>query len=113
MELSAFLLFLPIITDIIPIRFSRAISPQAGVEGNMISTVTTSTVSTITSAALFGTVGVIGILVLIMLLIQKEMISGSQDVRVLRMHRALNIAIVPLLVVFILLVATKIAEVLQ
>jgi hypothetical protein len=79
----------------------------------MISTVTTSTVSTITSAALFGTLGVVGVLVLIMLLVQKEMISGSQDVRVLRLHRALNIAIVPLLVMFALLVVTKVAEVLQ
>jgi hypothetical protein len=81
--------------------------------GKMISTVTTSTVSTITSAALFGTLAVVGVLILVTLLIQKEMISGSQDVRILRLHRALNIAIVPLLVVFVLLVVTRVTEVLQ
>jgi hypothetical protein len=78
----------------------------------MISTVTTSTVSSITSAALFGTLGAIGIVVLITLLIQKELISTSKDVRLLRLQRTLNIAIWPLVVVFVLIVIEKVMEVL-
>jgi hypothetical protein len=76
----------------------------------MISTVTTSTVSTITSAALFGTFGLIGVLVLITLLVQREMLIPLKDPRIIRLQRALNIAIVPLLVVFMVLVVTKVSE---
>jgi hypothetical protein len=79
----------------------------------MISTVTTSTVSTITSAALFGTLGLVGVLVLITLLIQKEILSPLKDVRVIRLQQALNIAIIPLLIVFLLIAATKIIEIIS
>ncbi|MBN2086656.1 MAG: hypothetical protein JW748_15690 [Anaerolineales bacterium] len=73
----------------------------------MISTVTTSTVSSITSAALFGTLGLIGIIVLVILLIQKELVSVSEDTRLIRLQHALNIAIWPLIVVFILMIIVK------
>jgi hypothetical protein len=77
----------------------------------MISTVTTSTVSSITSAALFGTLGAIGIVILLTLLVQKELVSTSNDLRLLRLQRTLNIAIYPLIVVFLLIFVTKIIEV--
>ncbi len=77
----------------------------------MISTVTTSTVSSITSAALFGTLGGIGIVVLVTLLIQRELTSASNDQRLLRLQRTLNIAIWPLIVVFLLIAVAKIIEI--
>jgi uncharacterized paraquat-inducible protein A len=78
----------------------------------MISTVTTSTVSSITSVALIGTLGAIGVVVLFTLLIQKELLSASSDTRMLRLQRTLNIAIWPLIAVFVLIVIAKIVEIL-
>jgi hypothetical protein len=83
-----------------------------GQRAGMISTVTTSTVSSITSAALFGTLGGISIIVLVTLLIQKELVSVADETRLLRLQRALNIAIWPLIVVFILMVFVKVNEIL-
>jgi hypothetical protein len=79
----------------------------------MISTVTTSTVSSITSAALFGTLGLIGIIVLVTLLIQKELVSVTDDARLLRLKQALNVAIWPLMVVFLLMFFVKVSEILS
>jgi len=79
----------------------------------MISTVTTSTVSSITSAALFGTLGAISIIVLVTLLIQKELVSVAEDARLVRLKRALNVAIWPLMVVFLLMFFVKISEILK
>jgi hypothetical protein len=79
----------------------------------MISTVTTSTVSSITSVALIGTLGAIGVVVLLTLLIQKELISASSDARMLRLQRTLNIAIWPLIAVFVLIAVSKIIEILS
>jgi hypothetical protein len=78
----------------------------------MISTVTTSTVSSITSVALFGTLGVIGTIVLITLLVQRELVSVSNDARLLRLQRVLSIAIWPLIVVFVLIAVAKAIELL-
>jgi hypothetical protein len=77
----------------------------------MISTVTTSTVSSITSAALLGTLGIIGIVILLSLLVQKELVSTSSDTRLLRLQRTLNIAIYPLIMVFLLIFLAKVIEV--
>jgi hypothetical protein len=77
----------------------------------MISTVTTSTVSSITSAAMFGTLGAIGIVILVTLLIQRELASVSSNERLSRLQTVLNIAIWPLLVVFILVAIAKVIEV--
>jgi sulfite exporter TauE/SafE len=77
----------------------------------MISTVTTSTVSSITSVALIGALGAIGVVVLFTLLVQKELISASKDARMLRLQRTLNIAIWPLIAVFVLIVAAKVIEI--
>ena len=77
----------------------------------MISTVTTSTVSSITSAALFGTLGAIGTVFLVALLVQKELTHTSDDTRLIRLRKTLNIAIWPLIIVFAVIFVTKIYEV--
>ena len=79
----------------------------------MISTVTTSTVSTITTAAIAGSLALIGILVLFALLVQKEVTTAGDNDRLRRLSKALNIAILPLLIAFILIVITRVMEVLK
>lgn len=79
----------------------------------MISTVTTSTVSTVTTAALAGSVALIGILVLLVLLVQKELASASTGSRFKALSKHLNIGIIPLMIAFVLIVAFRIAEVLN
>jgi hypothetical protein len=79
----------------------------------MISTVTTSTVSTVTTAALAGSVALIGIMVLLVLLVQKELSSSATGTRYKALSKALNIGIVPLLIAFVLVVVTRIADVLR
>ena len=76
----------------------------------MISTVTTSTVSIITLA---GSFALIGILVLFSLLIQKELASASDNPKLKKLGRAVNIAIIPLLIVFLLVVVNKVITTLQ
>jgi hypothetical protein len=79
----------------------------------MISTVTTSTVSSITSAAMFGTLGAISIMVLVTLMIQKELTNTANEGRLLRLKKALDIAIWPLIVVFGLMFFVKVSEILS
>jgi hypothetical protein len=79
----------------------------------MISTVTVSTVSTVTTAALAGSVALIGILVLLSLLVQKELASSSDNGRLRTLSRVLNIGIIPLVIAFVLIVATRVAAVLR
>jgi hypothetical protein len=76
----------------------------------MISTVTTSTVSTITLA---GSFALIGILVLFSLLIQKELASASDNLKLKKLGRAVNFAIIPLLIVFLLVVVNQVINTLQ
>ncbi len=75
----------------------------------MVSTVTTATVSTVTTVAMAGSLGLIIIMLLLSLLIQKEMISAISGRRAERLRQALNIGIVPLVIVFSLITAVKIA----
>ncbi len=79
----------------------------------MISTVTTSTVSTITTSAIAGSVALVGILVLLFLLVQKELASSANGMRFRRLAKVLNIGIVPLLMAFVVVVITKVAEILK
>ena len=78
----------------------------------MITTVTTTTTTVLTTAAA-ASLALTAILTLIMLLIQKEIISGLTGDRARRLSRALNIAIVPLIVVFVVTMAFKVADVLR
>ncbi len=79
----------------------------------MVSTVTTSTVVTVTTAAVAASLMLIGIGTLLVLLIQKELLTATKNRFARALNQALNIGIVPLLIVFALIVAVKIAEALQ
>ena len=55
----------------------------------------------------------VGMLVLVALLIQKELVSTSEDSRLRRLSRVMNIGILPLLLAFVLIVSFKIVEALN
>jgi hypothetical protein len=78
----------------------------------MITTVTTTTTVALTTAAA-ASLSLIVILTLIALLIQKELIGGLESKRARQLSRALNIAIVPLIVVFVATVVIKVVDVLR
>jgi hypothetical protein len=75
----------------------------------MITTVTTTTTTTLAASSL----ALIAILILITLLIKKELISGVDGLRAQRLNRGLNIAIVPLVFVFITTMALRVVDVLR
>lgn len=79
----------------------------------MISTVTTSTVTTVALTTMGGSLILVGIIVLLTLLVQKELASNAQSTRALKFSRALGISIVPLLIGFAMIVATKVIEVVK
>ncbi len=79
----------------------------------MITTITTSTITTITTAAIAGSLGLTAILVFLSLLVQKEIASSAEGSRFKRLSRTLNIGIIPLLIVFILIVAARVLDVLR
>jgi len=76
----------------------------------MVTTVTTTTTTVTTVAA--ATITLIAVLALLALLVQKEIFSNIQGARAKRISRALNVAIVPLVIVFIATVILKVYEVL-
>ena len=88
----------------------------------MITTVTTTTttvVSTSTStvvststAGVVASLGILGVIILILLLIAKELLSSHGDKKISFLANNLNIAIVPLLVMFGTIVFTKITSLL-
>ncbi len=78
----------------------------------MIATiVTTTTVSTVTVVTLGGSLALVGIVALITLLASKDLSSVSRSEQMRRLNRALNIAIVPLLVVFLAAVVWRVSQV--
>ncbi|HJZ46455.1 MAG TPA: hypothetical protein VKE41_04790 [Roseiflexaceae bacterium] len=78
----------------------------------MISTVTTTTVTILNSAAA-ASLTLIVILALITLLIQKEIITGLSADWARRMCQAINVALMPLIVVFLVTFAIRVADALQ
>jgi hypothetical protein len=76
----------------------------------MISTVTTSTVSAVTVA---GSLAIFGIVILLGLLVQKELVSAYESKRAANLRNILNIGIIPLLIAFVLVVISKVVEVLK
>jgi hypothetical protein len=76
----------------------------------MISTVTTTTVTTILGV---GSLALAGILVLLTLLVQKELASASESRFAQTLNRVVTVAIVPLLLAFVAIVAYKVVEALQ
>jgi hypothetical protein len=79
----------------------------------MITTVTTTTTIAILNTAVAASLALTAILALIGLLVQKELISGLLGERAKRLSRVLNIAIVPLGIIFLITIAVKIADMLQ
>ena len=75
----------------------------------MISTVTTSTVSTVTIA---GSFAAIGIIMLLGMLIQKELSSSADTEKAQRLSKALNIGIIPLILAFVLIILSRIFNIL-
>lgn len=74
----------------------------------MISSVTTTTVAVIFGATLGAAVTIL----LISLLVSKEMLSADYRRMILELGRRLDVAIWPLLLVFLVIVAVKILEIL-
>jgi hypothetical protein len=78
----------------------------------MISTVTFAS-QTVQNGAISGTLALIAVLVLIALLIQKELATAAFDSRFERLGQVLNVGIVPLFLAFVLIVATRVMDVLK
>lgn len=79
----------------------------------MISTVTTTTVSTITTAVgIAASLGLMAVLTLIAFLVAKELAGADSRPRLQALGRALNVGIIPLLLVFGAIAAAKVVEVL-
>jgi len=79
----------------------------------MISTVTTTTVSTITTAVgIAASLGLMAVLTLIAFLVAKELAGADARPRLQALGRALNVGIIPLLLVFGAIAAAKVVEVL-
>ena len=79
----------------------------------MITTVTTTTTTAILNTAVAASLALTAILALIALLVQKELIGSLQGERAKRFSRVVNIAIVPLAIIFLVTIAVKIADMLQ
>ncbi len=81
----------------------------------MISTVTTSTVTTVTTATLAMGAGLslFAILTLLSVLIPKEIVSASDQPGLQALSRALNFAVIPLMLSFIFIAVIKVLEVLR
>ena len=76
----------------------------------MVSTVTTTTVTTVTLFGITALLGLAAVLMLISYLAAKEMLGVSPSRRLQLISRRLNVAIVPLLLVFATIVGSKIVE---
>jgi len=80
----------------------------------MITTVTTSTVSTIATAVGLGaSLAFVAIVCLIVCVMQKEVLTAYTSRVGLVVSRALNVAIVPLLLVFAMIVAAQLVPFFQ
>ncbi len=78
----------------------------------MVSAVTTTTVTTVTLFGITALLGLAAVLMLTSYLVAKEMLSASSSQRLQMISRRLNIAIVPLILVFAAIIGDKLAEVL-
>ena len=78
----------------------------------MITTVTTSTVTTIAAVGLAVTISIAAAVALIVFLTAKELASASLSPSSQLTARFLNVSIVPMIMVFAVIVAVKIAAVL-
>ncbi|MGC9347633.1 MAG: hypothetical protein ACP5JG_05805 [Anaerolineae bacterium] len=78
----------------------------------MISTVTTSTVSTLTTAMTAG-LSLLAIVTLLSALIAKEIISVSDHPTLEWLSRVLDVAVIPLMMVFVFIAVVRVLQVLN
>lgn len=76
----------------------------------MVSTVTSTTVTTVTLLGASALLAVAAVLMLIGYLIVKEMLNASSSERLRLLGRRMNVAIVPLLLVFGTIVGTSVVD---
>ena len=82
----------------------------------MTSTVTQATIQVLTSSsydAITKTVGLVSIAILLVLLLQKEFARVHPGPRATAWIRAFDLALVPLLITFAIIVTARLAELLQ
>lgn len=72
-----------------------------------VTEVTIVTISSVTYNVLSSTLGIIAILLLLALLVQKELVRASGSTRAKMWMEAADIAIVPLLITFVVIVVTR------
>ena len=77
------------------------------------SIVTTTTVSMVSIYTLAGSLALISILAMTAMLVGKDVTSMVSSKRAKRINKSLNIAIFPLLVVFVFVVVAKVAEIIK
>ena len=82
----------------------------------MISTVTTSTVTTITSVTTGGLAAGLALVVVLLflaLVVQKEIVGGVTSGRARALTRGLNIGLIPVGLAFLMIVGSRLIEVLR
>lgn len=76
----------------------------------MVSTVTSTTVTTVTLFGISALLGLAAVLMLVSYLVAREMLTSSTSHRLQAVSRRLNVAIVPLVLVFATLVGARIVD---
>lgn len=79
----------------------------------MVSTVTSTTVTTVTLFGISALLGLAAVLMLVTYLVAKEMLDASTHQRLRTISRRLNVAVLPLLLVFATIVGTRVADALS
>lgn len=77
----------------------------------MVSTVTSTTVTTVTLFGITALLGLAAVLMLIAYLVADELLSASSSQRLRLLARRMNVAIIPLLVVFAAIAGSRLAEI--
>ena len=79
----------------------------------MVSTVTSTTVTTVTLFGISAVLGLAAVLMLISYLVAREMLEATSHRRLRLISRRLNVAVLPLLLVFVTIVGSRVADVLS
>ena len=79
----------------------------------MVSTVTSTTVTTVTLFGISALLGLAAMLMLVTYLVAKELLDASTHQRLRTISRRLNVAVLPLLLVFATIVGTRVADALS
>ena len=79
----------------------------------MVSTVTSTTVTTVTLFGISALLGLAAVLMLITYLAARELLGATASPRLQMLSRRLNVAVAPLLFVFVVIVGSRVADVLS